>query len=137
MEQSDAEVAHLKVGALGERLAAKWLEDRGYKIVGRHYLKKWGEIDIIAEKAGIVRFVEVKSVSYETRRELEDRVSHGTHRPEENVHHSKLGRLRRAIETWVAEQSYKGEYQLDVVTVRMVPREKFAVVDMIEHVVLG
>lgn len=128
--------AHLTIGELGEHLAAKWLEDRGHEIVDRHYLRKWGEIDVIASKEGVIHFVEVKTVSYGTKEKLKKYVARGTFRPEDKVHKWKLARLRRAIETWVAEQSYKGEYQLDVVTVRMVPHEKFAVVDMIEHVVL-
>lgn len=130
----EPEAAHLIVGKCGEQLAARWLQDHGYMIKERHYLRKWGEIDVIAIKGGVVHFVEVKSVSYGTRADLMFSVPRETFRPEENVHLRKLARLRRAIETWVMEQNYKGEYQLDVVTVRMVPRERFAVVDVIENV---
>lgn len=107
---------------------------QGYTIVERNYRKKWGEIDIIVREGEKVCFVEVKTVSYETKRELEESVPRETFRPEDNVHAAKLARLYRAIETWIGERKFMGEYQLDVVTVRMVPREKFAVVDMIENV---
>lgn len=50
-----------------ELLASEWLENGGFSIIGRLYLRKWGEIDIIAERGGGVHFVEIKAVSYETR----------------------------------------------------------------------
>ena len=52
-----------KVGEVGENYACKYLEEAGYRIVARNYSKKWGEIDIVAEKAKALHFVEVKSVS--------------------------------------------------------------------------
>lgn len=50
----------------GEELAADYLQTRGYKIVERNWrLGKRGEIDIVAEKDGILSFVEVKTRSSE------------------------------------------------------------------------
>ena len=54
-----------RVGMIGEEIAAKYLSRKGFKVIGRNYRKPWGEIDIIAEKEGIVRFVEVKAISRE------------------------------------------------------------------------
>lgn len=51
-----------RTGALGEEIAARFLERKGFRVAERNYRKPWGEIDIIAEKAGIVRFIEVKAV---------------------------------------------------------------------------
>ncbi|MDR2639617.1 MAG: YraN family protein [Helicobacteraceae bacterium] len=34
---------------------------QGYEIIERNYCEKFGEIDIIAAKAGVIHFVEVKS----------------------------------------------------------------------------
>jgi putative endonuclease len=48
-------------GAHGEDLAAAELERRGFALLARNYRKKTGEIDIIAIKADVVYFVEVKS----------------------------------------------------------------------------
>lgn len=48
-------------GAHGEDLAAAELERRGYTLIARNYRKKTGEIDIIAKKADVVYFVEVKA----------------------------------------------------------------------------
>lgn len=50
-----------ELGYLGERVTAYYLEKKGYKILRRNYTVKGGEIDIIAEKDGIIAFVEVKT----------------------------------------------------------------------------
>ncbi len=47
-------------GRLGEELTAYYLQKSGYKILCRNYTVRGGEIDIIAEKDGIIAFVEVK-----------------------------------------------------------------------------
>ncbi|GBD34776.1 hypothetical protein HRbin35_00526 [bacterium HR35] len=50
-------------GRLGEKIAQKFLEKRGYKVLGRNLkLKNLGEVDILAEKNGVLNFVEVKSL---------------------------------------------------------------------------
>ena len=50
-----------RLGDLGENIACSFLEKRGFEIIERNYLRKWGEIDIVTKKGGVVRFIEVKS----------------------------------------------------------------------------
>ena len=51
-----------QIGDYHETLATAYLEARGFSIIERnYYAKKLGEIDIIAQKMGIVHFIEVKS----------------------------------------------------------------------------
>lgn len=134
---------HNEIGRIGEDITAKWLKSKGFSIIELNYNKKWGEIDIVAhlsvrQTGGTdkkVHFIEVKSVSYETKSDLERAVSHGTYRPEENVHKDKQDRLKRAIQTWLLENKYEGEWQIDIITVRMVPCEKLARIKMIDNVV--
>lgn len=127
---------HNEIGRIGEEIASNWLKKRGFEIFERNYLKKWGEIDIVArETTGKTHFVEVKTVSYETRELLNKAVSHGTWRPEENVHRDKQARMKRAVETWLSENRYGGEWQVDVIAVRVVPREKYATVKYLENLV--
>ena len=38
-----------KTGKIGEDLAARYLQDKGYTIIKRSWGNKWGEIDIIAK----------------------------------------------------------------------------------------
>ena len=127
---------HNKIGEIGEDIATKWLISSGFLILDRNYRKKWGEIDIIAQKDEHIHFVEVKTVSYETRDKLDYAVSHETWRPEEMVHDHKLKKLGRAIETWRMEHGTEKDFQIDVITVRVVSREKYAKVKYIENVIL-
>lgn len=127
---------HNQIGKIGENIAAKWLITRGYTILERNYLKKWGEIDIVAHETDRVHFIEVKTVSHETKAELEDAISRGTWRPEEKVHNTKLLRLGRVVETWIAEHRVFEDWQIDVLAVRIVPSLKYARVSFIENVIL-
>jgi putative endonuclease len=48
-------------GDCGEALVAHSLEKAGFSIVARNYQKKFGEIDLIAERQNLLLFVEVKT----------------------------------------------------------------------------
>ena len=123
------------IGAAGEQIASRYLEKQGFAVLDRNYLKKWGEIDIVTrDTQDKVHFVEVKTVSYETKQQLQAAVTRRTWRPEENVHQYKLIKLQRAIESWLIEKQYDGEWQIDVVAVRLVPREKYATAKFIPNV---
>lgn len=130
-----------KVGAYGEEIAARYLSKKGQAVLERNYLKKWGEIDIISRETSnnkeIIHFVEVKTVSYGTEDQLRRAVSYGTWRPEENVHAKKIQRLSRTIESWLIEHKYKGDWQIDVISVRVVPAEKYASVKYIPNIIQG
>ena len=98
-----------EVGRLGEDIAVQFLERKGYKIIARNYRKPWGEIDIIAEKAGSVRFIEVKAVSRES----------SDYRPEELVDARKLEKVARTASLYMESKGDEREYQIDAVGVIM------------------
>jgi putative endonuclease len=51
-----------EVGARGENLAADFLRSNDFQIIERNYrYGKYGEIDIIARKSGLIIFTEVKN----------------------------------------------------------------------------
>ena len=53
---------HLKTGARGEQLAARYLREQGYEIYAANFSTALGETDIIAiDRDGTVCFVEVKT----------------------------------------------------------------------------
>jgi len=124
-----------EIGKLGEDLAVEFLLRKGYSLVSRNVLGKGYEIDIIAQKDEIVHFVEVKSVSYETRALLQHSVLHETYQPEERVDRRKIHFLKRGIETWILKNSYTGNVIIDVIVVRFVPRETFARVKFLKNVI--
>lgn len=107
-------------GELGERVAARWLERQGYTVLARRWRSGHRDIDVIAERDGIVAFVEVK-----TRAALE----FGD--PVEAVHAQKQRSLVRSAREWMARhettlrahvgasapRSREPEYRFDVIGV--------------------
>ena len=94
-----------------------------------------GEIDIVAEKASKLYFVEVKSVSCGTGVGGGSRV---TFRPEENVHPAKLKRLHRAVQTYLLDRKVPEdkEWQIDVACVYLDFATHKAKVEVLENVIL-
>lgn len=136
MKQNQKKGFRNAVGAEGEEVTGIWLKKHGFSIITTNYLKKWGEIDIIAKKEEIIHFIEVKTVSYETKQDLELAISRGTWRPEENAHPSKMRKVARTAETWCLEHNWEGEWQIDVAAVRIVPRERYATIKLLDNVIL-
>jgi len=128
---------HNETGVKGEEVATKYLEKKGFLIVNRNYRKKWGELDIVAEKEGIVHFVEVKTVSRRSfGGKFEQEVNN--YRPEDNMHPWKLKRLSRAIQTYLLEKykKFDPQWQFDLVCVFLDMEKRVAKVKVIENLVL-
>ena len=124
-----------KTGEIGENVAVKFLMKHGFAILDRNYTKKWGEIDIIAEKENKLHFVEVKSVV----REVLENISPENldeYRPEDNMHPWKLQRLGRTIQSYLMEKKFEGDWQLDLITVKIDQQSRKAKVEMIENIVI-
>ncbi|MFH1454805.1 MAG: YraN family protein [bacterium] len=128
-----------KTGNLGEDLACRFLMKHGFDIVDRNYLKKCGEIDIIAKKGSELHFIEVKSVSCETISSVSDETSNNNgFRPEDNVHPWKLQRLAKTIQIYLTEKNVSDEtnWQFDVITVYIDKKRLISKVSMLENVIL-
>ena len=50
-----------RLGALGESLAARHLEARGYEVIDRNFRTRYGELDLVARDARWLVFCEVKT----------------------------------------------------------------------------
>lgn len=97
------------LGSAGERLAAGWLEARGFRMVARNWRCPYGELDLIAEEAGEIVVVEVK-----TRRG----VAHGA--PEEAITASKRAHLIAATQMYLMEHALESRpYRIDVLAVQL------------------
>ena len=94
-------------GSRGENAAAKFLEQKGYRIVERNYTRPGGEIDLIARKGELVVFAEVK---------LRRDVSHGM--PMEAVGKGKQRRIIQTAKLYAAEHDlFDCPMRFDVVEV--------------------
>lgn len=98
-------------GAWSENYVAQYLESKKYKVLDRNYRKKWGEIDIIVEKEGVLVFVEVKANKKEVL----------GFEPEKRVSPDKLKRLHRAIQTYLISNKYDPEqdWQIDIISLTL------------------
>lgn len=124
-----------KTGEIGENIATRFLMKRGYNVLDRNYTKKWGEIDIVAEKKGKIYFVEVKSVNKDLN--LFTKEALDAYRPEDNMHPWKLKRLSRAIQTYILGRKLDDrEWQVDLLVVFIDTKHKKARVKVVEDIIL-
>lgn len=122
-----------KTGEIGEHLACRYLENKGFVIIERNYTRKWGEIDIVAKEGNIVHFIEVKS---KIGNYSEEANKLDLYRPEDNMHPWKLKRLSRTIQTYLAEHDEIGEWQFDLALVFLSTDMKEAKVKCMNDIVL-
>ena len=128
------------IGKIGEDCVCKYLQKHGYKIADRNYLKKWGEIDVVAVKEKKIHFVEVKSVSHEINLAKNDvtQETKDEYRPEDNMHPWKLQRLGRVIQSYLLDKNISDDidWQFDVATVLVDTKKRISRVTLIEDLVL-
>ena len=94
------------LGAWGETLAARVLEQKGYTVIARNVRCRYGEIDLIAQNDAFVVFAEVKlrkSASYGTAREFVDA--------------RKQERLRQTALLWLEENETALQPRFDVIEI--------------------
>ena len=95
------------IGSLGEKLAVKYLENKGYKIIDVNFYCKYGEIDIVAKFERMVVFIEVK-----TRTSLK----HGF--PIDGVNHKKIIHIRNSARYYLYKNKiFNFDIRFDVIEV--------------------
>ena len=123
-----------KFGNKGEEIACKFLESNRFSIIDRNYLRKVGEIDIVAQKDGVTYFIEVKSVSRENN---SNTGSSSEFRPEDNIGPAKVASLKKVIEIYLNDKNmFDSKWSFSVITVKIDDKNKVARVKFIEDIVL-
>jgi len=118
--------ARKNFGDSAERVAALYLEQRGYNILARNVRTRAGEIDIVAEDADGLAFVEVKARRGTT---------HGA--PEEAITPRKQLQLVNLADAFMAEQAaFTGKaWRIDVVVMELDRAGKVARIELIRNAV--
>lgn len=111
------------LGDLGEDIAIRFLAQRGFLVLERNFLTRWGELDVIAQRASgsadalVLHFIEVKTAV----------VGGYGPTPEEHLTPDKLSRLGKAIEIYRSKRRvFDFSYQLDALIVRLELEEREA-----------
>ncbi|MCS7088488.1 MAG: YraN family protein [Thermoflexales bacterium] len=96
-----------RLGTAIERLVAHHLEAQGYTLLARNWRCAYGELDLVAEREGVVIFFEVRARRSET---------FGT--PEESLTPRKRAALIAAAQAFLAERGLEASaWQIDLVAV--------------------
>jgi putative endonuclease len=112
----------VRLGRRGEGLAAARLQAQGYKIVERNWRCSAGEVDVVAERAGVWFFFEVR-----TRRGPE----YGT--PEESIGREKQERMGEVALSYVAEHDLADvDWRLGLVAIEVDRGGRLARLDIYE-----
>lgn len=111
-----------KIGQFGQKIAIRFLKSKGYQIIAENIYFCEGEIDILAEKENILKFIEVKT-----------RTSLKFGYPEEGVTDEKIEHLESAMERYVVENNIQQEFQLEIVAIILDLKNKVARVKLLEY----
>jgi len=109
-------VSNQSVGKQGETMAERYLKEKGYSILAKNFLKRSGEIDLIAKdpQNQELVFVEVK-----TRR------SNTFGYPEEAVTQKKLDKIEQTALQWLEEKDFSDHHwRIDVIAVELQKNKK-------------
>ncbi len=104
-----------ELGKRGEMLAAEYLLKANYRILERNWRFSKAEIDIIAEKSGVLIFIEVKTRS-DTR----------FGEPESFISARKERMMQEAAAAYMVEKQYEWEIRFDVIGILLAGNGTFS-----------
>jgi putative endonuclease len=116
-----------KTGSFGERIAERYLINKGYQVLDKNYFTKSssgplkGEIDIVVKKSDIISFIEVKTQKHTG--------STYVFSPEEKVNYGKQRKLVKTAESWLIKKKIPLDvkWQIDVIAIEIGPRKKLKI----------
>lgn len=95
-----------ELGQQGERLAAEYLEKKGWKIHEMNYRHSHQEIDLIASYGELLIFVEVKART---------NIAFGL--PEQFVDDEKTKNIMKAADHYLHDTNWQGNVRFDIISV--------------------
>lgn len=118
--------ARKNFGDSAERVAALHLEQQGYRILARNVRTRAGELDLIAEDADGLAFVEVKA-----------RRGRAYGAPEEAITPRKQLQLVKLADAFIAEHQVYADrpWRIDVVAIELDRAGKLARIEIIKNAV--
>jgi putative endonuclease len=117
-------------GELGERIAERHLERRGYRVIERNYRTRYGEIDLIAVDRRAIVFCEVKTRLARGRA--------GPAGPLDAIGPGKRRRVRMMASQWLAARASdparprRAELRFDAIGVTLEPSGRLVALDHLE-----
>lgn len=97
---------NLKTGKLGEEIAKRYLEGKGYKIIEQNYKTKYGEIDLVCRKGKELIIVEVRT-----------KIGNDFGTPEESLTKKKIKKVWLNALAYTGKNNWKGDYRVDAVCI--------------------
>lgn len=100
-------MTNIELGKRGEKIASKYLEGQGYRIIAKNFKCSYGEIDIIAKDKDEMVFVEVKT-----------RCSQKYGEAREAVDTTKKKHIKKAASYYMTKHKLENEFiRFDVIEV--------------------
>ena len=123
---------HNEIGKIGEKITETFLMKHGFTIIEKNYRTRYGEIDIIAKKDNVIRFVEVKSIKV---RDFSD-INNLPVRPEDNLTKSKWAKIVTSTDIYLQHKniSHETRYQIDLACVYVDTEKRLSKVTLLENI---
>ena len=109
MSNNNAKKTTKEIGDAAELAAATYLKSQGYTILNTNYRYKKGEIDIIADKGGLLVFIEVK---------FRKNAAFGV--PESSVTSEKENLIMETAEHYMIDTGHDGSIRFDIIAVDLI-----------------
>ena len=97
---------NVRRGCKGERVAVRFLKKKNYKILAKNWTFGRYELDIVAQKADCIVFVEVRGRS-------ENSFQNGYY----SVNHKKKEALRKAVNAFLKHYRHVNTYRFDIISI--------------------
>jgi len=116
---------NLATARLGEDLARKYLQNKGYRVIEQNYQTRYAEIDLIARHKGILVFVEVRT-------KTDERFG----RPEETINRNKINKLIKNAQGYMLRKRYDQRYRIDAICIVLDDNRKPTRIDHYKNITL-